>query len=306
MDIRRSRQSISQILDQINQQHDLHLTLDQAQLIESRTALVCRILTPSNVYGLKITAATDFENEVFFYHTLRDHNLPAPRVYATNQVDGWSYLLSDWVAGDDRLSSPLQLGQQIGQVLERVHQIAVPGVGRMHHQKWEGTDWGPFITENVETFSRQLPELDEPAEWIDSVQAGLATFVERCQQAHIQPRLLHSDVAIDNVIWQGDRLMALIDPGWCIGGDPLLDVSYVLLLMTDMRLIDGFRRGYAHYDQLDQERLHSYQVYHHVAKLMHCAQTGNRERYEVWKRGLRRALGNGYASTSKPSIAFCK
>ena len=291
LETRLSYRSICQILDQIAQEYHLQLTLDQARFVESRTALVCRIPTPSHVYGLKISAGASFENEMFFYQSLRDHSLPAPRVYTSNQIEGWSYLLIDWIDADTACSNLFDLGQQIGQVLCRVHEIAVPGVGRMQHQVWEGTDWGQFITENVDHFLRRLPELDATDKMIKLAQAGLTTLVDHCQQAQPEPRLLHSDVAIDNVIWQGDRLMVLLDPGWCIGGDPLLDVSYVLLPTTDQRLVAGFRSGYAYYDQLDQEHLDRYQVYHHVAKLMHCVETGNGARYKVWKRGLVRTLG---------------
>jgi aminoglycoside phosphotransferase (APT) family kinase protein len=196
----------------------------------------------------------------------------------------------DWIDGDalDEVDNDgFSAGQKLGDLLHRLHQIRVSGVGLIRNGAWEASDFGSFIAENVQRFSMlPIQELLEIQDLRSGVLRELSVFVERCRDARIEPRLLHGDIGLDNIIRQGADAIVLIDPGWCIGGDPLLDVSYFLVLTGDPAVSAGFRDGYLGYDALDCERLRSWTIYHHVAKLLCRIESGNREGVEAWKRRL--------------------
>lgn len=216
---------------------------------------------------------------MFFYETAREHGLPVPRLLGHGSVDGWSWLLREWCDGDAGVRDARALGCHLGETLGQLHAIPVGGVGTLRAGRWQATNWGRFTADTVDRYFRDAP---------GAAREAMARHVKACR-AFVGPRLLHSDVGLDNLVWQGDRVTALIDPGWCIGGDPLLDVSYVEL-SRDPEFVDGFRAGYPGYDGLDAARLRDYAVYHHVAKLLHRIEQGDPPRIAEWEARLAAVL----------------
>lgn len=163
-----------------------------------------------------------------------------------------------------------------------MHDVSVDGVGIVVSGGWQSTDWGSLLEDNVRrVFTPRLSRLSGSPVAAAQVTRSLEALVAQCHDACVAPRLLHSDLGLDNVICSDGALVGLVDPGWCIGGDPLLDVSYFLTQTSDASIREGFKAGYRGYADLGQPRLASYAVYHHTAKLLHWLDAGSRERADA-------------------------
>lgn len=268
---------ISRIVQDVAREHRLEVAADQIRVFTSRTATICKLPAASGHYALKIRASPRFDRDVFFYERLHEHGIAAPRVYAHGVHDGRAFLLYDWIEGGQAATDRHALGSAIGQTLALVHQIEVDGAGDWSAGAWSATRWEDFLAANVETnFIAAINASNESSEFCKRLSDALHALVETCRAAKITARLLHGDVHPDNVIWTPAGQALLIDPGWCLGGDTLLDVSYMLLHRdSEAELLAGFREGYGGFEHLDQVRLEQYAVYHHAAKLLHFRAVGN-------------------------------
>ncbi len=233
-----------------------------------------------------------FDTEAFWHGLMRSRSLPTARLHVHGRLGPWNYALFDWLQGDGEVADGASLGHAIGQALSRMHDVPVDGVGTVRSGAWESAGWGSFIEDNVQRFfSPRLKELSDERFPVSRVERSLDALVAQCHDIRVAPRLLHGDLGLDNVICSGGTLVGLIDPGWCIGGDPLLDVSYVLTLVSNASILDGFRAGYRGYADLDRPRLASYAAYHHAAKLLHWLDEGARERADAWADRLAHLVG---------------
>ena len=102
-----------------------------------------------------------------------------------------------------------------------------------------------------------------------------------------QSFLLHGDLGLDNMIIDHNRVVALIDAGWFVGGNPLLDLSYLMNSQLGkhdgiLGLLEGY--GVAGLDSRHDVSL--LRMYHWIGKLIHCSATGQRGKYERRRREL--------------------
>jgi aminoglycoside phosphotransferase (APT) family kinase protein len=264
---------ISRIVEHVGREHDLDVATEPIPVLSSRTATICKLPAPTGHYALKIRASTCFARDVFFYDRLHAHGIPSPRLYADGVHEGRPFLLYEWIDGHPT-PDPHALGCAIGRTLARLHQIEVDGAGDWSAGAWSASSWADFIAANIETnFIGVLAASSESSEFRKRLTDALHTLVETCRVASPPMRLLHADVHPDNVIWTPAGQLFLIDPGWCLGGDTLLDISY-MLLHPDAELLAGFRMGYGGFAELDQLRLQQYAVYHRAAKFLHFRAVG--------------------------------
>jgi aminoglycoside phosphotransferase (APT) family kinase protein len=179
--------------------------------------------------------------------------LPIPRfvAYAEAEVSGVTvgWLLMSRLVGRPLLGVVAEasedgrrlLFQGLGGVLRRLHATLVPTClpGR--------GDW----------MARQLAEARANLSWCDGTAAGLAEL-ERSRPSAVQDRLIHGDLALDNVLVDPRGEMSLID--WADGGlgDPRHDIALALQTKPEFELtaavLESFYAGYGS-APLDDETL---------------------------------------------------
>jgi aminoglycoside phosphotransferase (APT) family kinase protein len=169
--------------------------------------------------------------------------LPIPRFVAYAETDasgvtvGW--LLMSRLAGRPLLGVAAEatervqrsLFKDLGELLRRLHATPAPAalVGR--------GDW----------LSRQLAQARANLPWCDGTAAGLAEL-QRSRPPAVPERLIHGDLALDNVLVDSNGEMSLID--WAGGGlgDPRCDVALALQTEPEIALtaavLDAFYAGY--------------------------------------------------------------
>lgn len=278
------------IVRRVSEDAGVELELD-VELPASRTARILRLRSGRQELCLKLRHDDPFDAEALWHERMAAAGLPAPRIYAHGHCGPWNYALYEWLRGRSGHEGGVALGRALGHAVSRMHAESVGGVGTVRSGSWEAAQWGPFIEDNVRRFFKpRLQELADHQLSVFALERSLDALVHRCHAAQVVPRLLHSDLGLDNVIASDGVLVGLIDPGWCIGGDPLLDVSHFLMLGRSPTVREGFEATYAGFDGLDQPRLASYRAYHLIAKLIHRVDQGNRDRAAAYADQLRPLL----------------
>jgi aminoglycoside phosphotransferase (APT) family kinase protein len=174
---------------------------------------------------------------------LESSGLPIPRVlgYAESEANGATvgWLVTTRLPGRSFLeaiaakSHPQQtvLLLRLGELLHRLHATPVP----------------PALLEPGDWISRQLTEARENLAWCDGTAAGLARL-ERSRPGPVSERLIHGDLALDNVLVDGDGALWLIDWAGGASGDPRHDVALALHTKPEYELtrdaIAAFYSGY--------------------------------------------------------------
>ncbi len=233
------------------------------------------------------------EHELFFFGSLRGSRVPVPRVWASRLAGDPAHspwLLRDWVAGDQAARDDAALGRQLGALVRALHAVPVEGAGGRAGAAWLHLDWAAFVRAEMEAVPAQVDALPEPA-------PVRARYREVIQRAFAAARalggpcaLLHGDLGIDNVVIHDGDVRGLIDPGWCLGGHPLMDVSYFLIATPSRELLrEGFLTGYGEIP--GGAALDLFCAYQLLGKLIHFAATGSVEKYATRRAQLEELLG---------------
>jgi aminoglycoside phosphotransferase (APT) family kinase protein len=199
--------------------------------------------------------------------------VPRPRLFAPPMT-----LVVDRVAGETTL--PAHPEDALASTLSVIHGIDPSDLPRldefvdpMPHLR----EWFPALTEH--------PRL----------RAGCGAFADR-------PCLLHADYWPGNVLWQGEKIAAVLDWEDACVGDPLVDVACMRAELY--RLIDAasavrFTDAYAARRQIDRSRLLWWDLFMATAPLMFMDGWGlppdeletRRVRSTQWQARALRALG---------------
>lgn len=170
-----------------------------------------------------IKAATDGAKRADVRHEARmlallgGHALPSPELLALSESDAWTVTVSAAIAGRNGIhlyqqTELLPLAyHKLGELLSSVHStpIAPP-------------DPKLLLAERFRQVQEHLPNLGLEPKLLDVLTASLAHPV--WQPAN--PRLVHGDAGLHNVLWDG-HINALLDWEWSGWGNPLLDVAWV-------------------------------------------------------------------------------
>jgi aminoglycoside phosphotransferase (APT) family kinase protein len=112
-------------------------------------------------------------------------------------------------------------------------------------------------------------------------------FVRMGRQQPNQSFLLHGDLGLDNMIIDGNRVVALIDAGWFVGGHPLMDISYLMnSRLGEQDGILGLLEGYGVAGLDGRHDVSLLRMYHWIGKLIHFSSTGQWGKYERRRREL--------------------
>jgi len=174
---------------------------------------------------------------------LAGSGLPVPTCigYAENEADG---LAVGWLVETRLPCRPLlgalidaaepqrvSLCRSLGVLVRQLHAAPVPTA------LLSATDWT----------SQQLLQARANLSWCDGTAAGLAEL-ERSRPSPVPERLIHGDLALDNVLVDARGALSLID--WAGGGsgDPRHDVALVLENEPEVKLtaaaLDAFFTSY--------------------------------------------------------------
>jgi aminoglycoside phosphotransferase (APT) family kinase protein len=171
----------------------------------------------------------------------------------------------------------------------RDHAIPVEEAGGRTAQGWEFTTWHDLVEIDAGRDREKIARFIDSDENKQLFLAIVDEFVRLARLQPTRPFLLHGDLGLDNMVIHDNRVVGLIDSGWFIGGNPLLDVSY---LMNHVRIgageaKRGFFEGYGAADLEGRYDLMVFRVYHHLGKLIYLSAIGAREKYEQRRTQLR-------------------
>lgn len=218
-------------------------------LKQSPERVEVRVSTSSTHVLLVIAPDGDLTSELFFLRTLAGKNLPLPRLIAHDQSRSlvpFDYAIQNYIGGRslnfvDNPPLVTMVGRQLGRVLRRVHQHAVPTAGfPLRTGRWPNLDW----LEALRSWLEQRGALAGFADFLDSATLDrfIAATLDHPQLAIETPTLIHGAVTTTRAIvtiGEAAQLEALVRPGPLVGGDPLFDLALALQPAQP----EPFRRG---------------------------------------------------------------
>jgi aminoglycoside phosphotransferase (APT) family kinase protein len=214
--------------------------------------VLVRVTSPGEHVLVRIAPDDDLAAELHFSRALTERNIPTARVIAADLSRAqfpFPYLVETYIGGPraEALTEPYQLraaGRQLGRAARRLHQIGTPGWGRPTGSRaWTATAWDEVVQALLAESAL------EPAGRLVFGEAVQARILARLRQieAPPQPQLVHGDMGPHCVIvtpGEQTQLVALVEPGTLIGGDPLFDVACVLSPEQPEPFRAGFLAGY--------------------------------------------------------------
>lgn len=255
----------------------------------SRTGELFRLQLGDRLFALKLYEEGYF-NDVYLYQALAAKPVPVPAIYAcdsTGAVVGKPWILMDWMEGDQQITDLRSVGKQVGQMLREIHTIPMDGAGGRRANTWEFPDWHTLVERQAGRDRAEISRFVDAETNKAFYLAIVDEFVRIGRQQPNQSFLLHGDLGLSNMIIDNNRVVALIDAGRSVGGNPLMDVSYLMnsrLGAQDgmLGLLDGY--GVAGLDRRHDVLL--LRMYHWIGKLIHFSATGERETYERRRQDL--------------------
>jgi aminoglycoside phosphotransferase (APT) family kinase protein len=237
------------------------------------------------LFALKLYDDGGYFNDQFFFDTLAGSDVPVPCIHARGEagaVVDRPWLLMDWLAGNQRITDEGGVAHQLGWLARQIHAIPVSGAGGRRAGGWEFASWHELVEVDSRRDRGKVDRFGESGENERLLRSVVDEFLRAARLQPADACLLHGDLGLDNTIIQDDRVVGLIDSGWFIGGDPLLDVAY---LMIHPRLGAGeakrrFFQGYGAPELEGSRDLQIFRAYHLLGKMIHCHSVGARERYE--------------------------
>jgi aminoglycoside phosphotransferase (APT) family kinase protein len=228
-----------------------------AQLPGDARCIRVRVTIPGEHVLIRIAPEGDLAADLVFSRALERRGLPTPRVlYAdlTRVQLPFAYLVETFVGGPraDTLRADYQLraaGMQLGRVARRMHQIPAPGWGRppsgSRSRSWSCAGWQELVEGMLgegalEAAGRLL--------FGEELQARLLAAIRAGDDAPTEPRLVHGELGPERLIvtpGEQTQLLALVEPGALIGGDPLLDLAHASGPGQPEAFREGVLAGYA-------------------------------------------------------------
>jgi len=225
-----------------------------------------------------------YHNELTFHQAVAGTGIPVARIHACGDAPGEvdrPWILRDWVAGDHHFSDLPAVARQVGALLRRIHAIPVEGAGGRTATGWQFRDWAELAAAEAAQDRLKVAAFDDRAANKELYRAIVDGFERLGQAGPVPLVLLHGDLGPDNVLVEQDRVVALIDSGWFVGGPPLFDVAYVLNSRLGGAGAEALLEGYGDPALKSSADLTLLRLYHLVGKLVYFAETGQRDKFEA-------------------------
>lgn len=241
-------------------------------LAQTQAYVLVRISTPGEHVVLRIAPEGDLAGEVYFGRMMVAQHLPAARIIhydLTCTLVPFCFALESYMGGisaaqisEDYLLRAL--ARQVGRALRRMHRVEAHGWGRPNPaNRWITSDWHTIL---AQLHTRLAPPPTDELVFGETERAAIATLLEHPLLECTTPRLMHGALgpsAVRCTIGDHVQLEALLDPGYVVGGDGLLDLAFGIDPAYPQAWRMGLMEGYAVLTPLnatDQARLRLLQV----------------------------------------------
>lgn len=233
----------------------LNMRPDAVTLLdETSRHILVRISSPLEHVVLRLAPEGELAGEVYFGRAMTAAQLPATRIIEhdlTATLLPCHYTVESYAAGS-RASQVQQeyqlrsLARQLGRVLRRMHRIKVAGWGRpaADLRRWPTESWRTVLTD---LHAQQGGPPTDALLFSETERAVVTALLQDARLDLDVPCLIHGAVAPASLyctIGEHPQLEALVEPGPCIGGDPMFDLAQGLdpALPAAWRegLIDGY------------------------------------------------------------------
>lgn len=167
-----------------------------------------------------------------FYKTIIKASIPSPKVKVydtTLSVIPFEYQIINYIQSSRlRYSEKHNAGMALGKILRKLHSIKGDGFGSpINEIEWKYKGWLEALQDiyQKDAFMKSKTKLYSNRE-IKNIERF--TFFNNTLNIR-KPYLLHGDISIKNCLFRTGKsnveLVALIDPGSLISGDPMLDLA---------------------------------------------------------------------------------
>jgi aminoglycoside phosphotransferase (APT) family kinase protein len=253
-----------------------------------RAGQLFRVRLGDRLFALKLYDEGYF-NDLYLYRALAGTGIPMPVVHASGPPgDGIDkpWVLMDWVQGNQRITDVGVVGRQIGQILRKIHAVRVDGAGGRQENSWEFSDWHSLVEISAGRDRAEVDHFDDTPASKAFYLSIVDEFAAICGQQPNEAFLLHGDLGLDNVIVHDDQVVAVIDAGWFVAGQPLLDLTYVMnSRLGEGAGLAGLLEGYGVAGLRERHDVLVLRMYHLIGKLIYFDTEGLRDKYQQ-RRGV--------------------
>jgi len=239
-------------------------------ILSRPNSIVYKYTHNNQTFALKVSLIDTLETEVFFIKTLNANFIPSQLLVAydfSKEIIPCSFIITRWINGDsfighinDEIS--FKGGIEYGKELVKMHEIKTGGYGVPLDplgKKWSSKNWNraliSFISKNIK---KETPLKIFDKETINSI--SRMTYFNSKLSIN-EPKLIHGD--LPNCLAQKKpevKLLALIDPGGIVGGDPMYDLSFIYNYDENGYFGEGFMNGLLK-GYTDQKKLSPSEIY---------------------------------------------
>lgn len=222
-------------------------------LISSNDSYVFKFGNRGNSYAFKMALKDTLVPEIFFIKTLKKFSIPCQELVAYNisrKIIPYPFFITKWIEADSFVGHindkvAIEGGIAYGKELVKIHKIKVSGFGipsDLEGKRWTSRSW----TGALEDFFKKYCRLDTPYKLFNKDEVGyIFDIVFKNKKLDI-PRayLLHGDVPNSLALKKPNiKLLAFIDPGRMIGGDPMFDLASIYNINEKGEFGKGFMKG---------------------------------------------------------------
>jgi len=223
------------------------------QYIYGSNSIVAKFDSNNLTYAFKISLIDSLMTEVYFINTLKNNSIPCQELMNydfSNKIIPFSFIITKWINSDsfvghvdDEIS--INGGQEYGKGLIGIHKIELGGFGvplDINGTKWSSPTWNKAL----ESFFKKNIRSKTPLKIFDTniVETIIDKTYRNTKLSIPVPYLIHGDLPNSlATISPKIKLLAFIDPGGIIGGDPMFDLSFVYTYNKNGDFGNGFMKG---------------------------------------------------------------
>lgn len=237
---------------------DFQLAIWNVQrVLEGSENLVLRADSPEGEVFIRINQdQTIFPIEIAAYALFASHGIPVPRVLGYSErsmIEGYSMMVLTKAVGEPLGKSSLgrdqlrKLYSKAGEVLRKIHEIQVPGFGRLSYVggvlSGTSSSWGSYWASRDDLNANFRFILQQGLMGDEEYQRVLEIFEEMKQTSIERASLLHRDFSSDHIFTDEREITGVIDLGDIMAGDSRYDIATSLVFLKgDQR--KAFEEGY--------------------------------------------------------------